>query len=417
LRHYLINYTLFMYKSIKLWFRYNLLRKKLCNQRNIIDYSIIEEGKKYVLVVDDKMPEYNKDSGSRRLTEIMRLIVTNGYGVYLLADVKEYRFSKEYVSYFQNLGAIVYQPAISPKGDLITREKFIEIVAPQLSYAWLHRPNIFEKYYPVLKKHAPSVPVAFDMVDFHYLRIKREAELNYTPSKIEEAEKHLKQELSNCSKADKIIVISENDKAALLEFYPDKRKMEVIGNIHDHISPGNNFYNFKDRSGLLFIGGFAHKPNEDAVLFLHNDIMPLVWKQLPDVIVNIVGSNPSEAVKALNKPQFKIVGYVDDAGPYFVQSRLFVAPLRYGAGIKGKIGQSMEYSLPLVTTPIGAEGFDFSEVENIVIAETAQDFAQKIISLYTDEEKWNAVSAGAVKVIAPFSLKAVEASVLKLLRG
>lgn len=406
-----------MYNAIKLWFKFSKLRKKLKKQGKVIDFTLPENGRSYVLIVDDKVPEYDQDSGSRRLTEIVKLLIANGYGVCLLANVKEYKFRTQYVDYFRSLGAVVYEPAVSPKGKLVTKERFIETVAPQLSHAWLHRPNIFEKYYPIVRSFRPDIPVLFDMVDFHYLRMKREAELTNDPSKIKEAEKHLKQELDNCAKADKIIVISDRDKEALLKFYPDSSKMEVIGNIHDHLPKKADFPGFDKREGLLFIGGFAHKPNEDAVLFLHNEIMPLVWKELPEVKVTIVGSNPSDAVKALNSQRFYITGYVEDAEPYFKEARLFVAPLRYGAGIKGKIGQSMEYSLPLVTTQVGAEGFDFAGLEDAMIADSAEPFAQKIVSLYTDAQKWQQVSEASDKVIAPFSLEAVERSILKLLRN
>lgn len=405
-----------MYNKIKLYFRFRKLEAKLKKAGKITDLSKSNDGfRKHVLIIDDKIPEYDKDSGSRRLTEIIKLLLKNGYGVYLLPNVKEYKYKADYAEYFRQLGVVVYEPAVTPQGKLITREGFIEQVAQKSDFAWLHRPNIFEKYYPVVKRFSPEIPVIFDMVDFHYLRMMREADLKNDPALVKDAEKNLKVELENCRKADKVIVISDKDKEALASHYPDTSKMEIIGNIHNHLPKTSEFKSFNDRRGLLFIGGFAHKPNEDAVLWLHNEIMPLVWKKNPDIRVAIVGSNPTDAVVAQQSERFSIVGYVEDVAPYFNDARIFVAPLRYGAGIKGKIGQSLEFSLPLVTTPVGAEGFDFGSYSNIIISDTADDLAEKIIGLYNNEQLWNEVSDASADVIEPFSLQTVERSILKAL--
>lgn len=406
-----------MYNTVKIFFKHRLLQQKLAKQNLIIDFSLKERDKKHVLIVDDKVPEFDKDSGSRRLTEIIKILIKNGYKVSLLANVKEYKFNTAYVGYFRDLGVNVYQPAISPNGKLVTKKMFLQTIVNDLSYVWLHRPGIFTKYHTLIKAINPNVPVVFDMVDFHYLRMKREAELTNDPAKFKIAREHLNEELNNCILADKVIVISEMDKEALLEFYDKKDKMVVIGNIHDHISKDVDFKTFKERKDLLFIGGFAHAPNEDAVLFLHDSVMPLVWEKHPDIKVNIVGSNPTHAVLNLNSEKFKIVGYVEDASVYFNSSRLFVALLRYGAGIKGKIGQSLEYSLPLVTTAVGAEGFDFYDFSDEMVAETPAALADRIVYLYENELLWNAISDAAAGFIAPYSLNTVEKQVLYMLHS
>lgn len=406
-----------MYNRIKLYIKFRQLESRLLKQGKTADYHIKDATKKQVLIIDDKIPEYDKDSGSRRLTKIIKLLLRNGYGVSLLANMKEYKYLTEYVAYFREMGVNVYEPAVDDKGDLITKEKFIQTIAKDLSYAWLHRPGIFTKYYPLIKKYNSALPVIFDMVDFHYLRMKREAELSNDPLKDKIADKHLKEELKNSRLADNIIVISESDKQELLKFYSDSSKMTVIGNLHQHKGKTDGFKPFADRDGLLFIGGFAHKPNEDAVLFLYNEIMPLVWQKRPDIKVNIVGSNPPESVLALSSDKFTVTGYVKDISEYFYNARLFVAPLRYGAGIKGKIGQSLEYSLPLVTTAVGAEGFDFSKFTEAMTAETAADTAEKIIKLYEDEALWKDISAFTEAIIEPYSERTVEKGILDVIKA
>ncbi|RYJ37028.1 Glycosyl transferase group 1 [Flavobacterium anhuiense] len=390
------------------------MAKKLKKQKKVIDFANNLEYNKNVIIIDTKIPEYNKDSGSRRLTEIIKLLLKNNIGVFLLGDFKEYRFTSDYVEYFRNLGVVVYEPAVDKNGNLITKSEFIKQVLPFTDSVWLHRPEIFAKYYSIIKKNKPAAKVFFDMVDFHYLRFKREFELTGDLDAIKKADKFLKIELENCKNADKIIVISDTEKDALKEFYDEDSKVISIGNIHQYFE-NEDPISFENRKDLLFIGGFDHKPNVDAVNYLAEEIMPLVWKVNPEISISIIGSNPPESILKLNSENFKIVGYVEDVSPYFLNSRIFAAPLRYGAGIKGKIGQSLEFGLPLVTTSIGAEGFDFGENKNVLVGNSSQEIVNNIILLYTNKEMWEKVSADSQKIIEPFSINSIEKKILSLI--
>ncbi|MEP7094380.1 MAG: glycosyltransferase family 4 protein, partial [Flavobacterium sp.] len=228
------------------------------------------------------------------------------------------------------------------------------------------------------------------------------------------ADKYLKLELDNCKKADKIIVISDLDKDALKEHYVDDSKIISIGNVHQYLK-NDTPVNFENRKNLLFIGGFDHKPNVDCVNYLHEEIMPLVWKTHTETAIVIIGSNPPDSILKLNSEKFKILGYVNDVSSYFLNARIFVAPLRYGAGIKGKIGQSLEYGLPLVTTNIGAEGFDFGQNKSYTIGNTSKEIVDNIIAIYENETLWKKLSADAEKVIEPFSVSTIESKILNLL--
>lgn len=402
-----------MYKSVKLYFRLKMLAQKLKKAKKQINFINDLQYKNYVLIVDTKIPEYDKDSGSRRLTEIIKLLIGNQIGVFLLSDFKEYRYKLEYVSFFKELGVIVYEPSIDNYGDLITKNDFLKMILPKVSYAWLHRPEIFKKYYPIIKEHKPSIKMFFDMVDFHYLRFKRESELSGNAEIMKKAKKMLNLELDNCHKADKIIVISEIEKQNLKEYYDNAEKTIAIGNIHQYIE-NVEFKNFKERKNLLFIGGLDHKPNVDAVQYLYEEIMPLLWKTKPDISIDIIGSNVPEVIEKLNSERFKILGYIEDIAPYFLNSKVFVAPLRYGAGIKGKIGQSLEYGLPLVTTDIGAEGFDFGKNAALLIGNNTQEIVNNIISIYENEILWKQISDDSQKVIEPFSTLTIESKILSL---
>ncbi|WP_316634131.1 glycosyltransferase family 4 protein [uncultured Flavobacterium sp.] len=404
-----------MFKSIKLYFRLKSLASKLRKQKKELDFTNNLKYNTNVIIIDVKLPEYDKDSGSRRLTEIIKLLAKNNIGVFLLADFKEYRFTTDYVEYFKDLGVVVYEPGVDKHGKLITKNEFIKQVLPFTDFVWLHRPEIFAKYYPIVKKNKPTVKVFFDMVDFHYLRFKRESELAKDLSIMKKADKFLKLELENCKKADKVIVISDVEKETLKEFYDEDSKVVSIGNIHQYIE-NENPVSFEKRKDLLFIGGFDHKPNVDAVNYLADEIMTLLWKSNPEISISIIGSNPPESIIKLNSDKFRIVGYVEEVSSYFLNSRIFVAPLRYGAGIKGKIGQSLEFGLPLVTTNIGAEGFNFQENSNIIVGNSTEEIVKNILLLYQNEEVWSKVSADSKKVIEPFSTYETEQKVLSLIK-
>jgi glycosyltransferase involved in cell wall biosynthesis len=407
-----------MYKKIKVYFKNKILRNKLLKQNKIINYCEFLNDKNKVakvLIIDDKLPEFDKDSGSRRLNLIIELFLNNEVNVFLLADFKEYKFNNEYLEYYKKLGVIVYEPSLNMDNKLITKEVFLSTILKNIDLVWLHRPLIFNKYFDFVKINNDKVKIVFDMVDFHYIRMKREAEIKNNTKLLIEAKRFLDIEVNNCKKADKIIVISESDRQNLLPFYQEESKMVVIGNIHDIIENNPNFLDFNNRKDLLFVGSFEHLPNIDALIYLKNEIMPLVWEKDPEIKVVVIGSKPTLEVLNLNSTNFNVLGYVADLSPYFNSSRLFIAPLRYGAGIKGKIGQSMEFKLPLLTTDIGAEGFDFGDLKEYIVASDTNDFAQKISSIYYNENLWNKISNNSEKILKPFSSELLEKNIISLI--
>ncbi|CRI64453.1 hypothetical protein THIOKS11940047 [Thiocapsa sp. KS1] len=166
----------------------------------------------------------------------------------------------------------------------------------------------------------------------------------------------------------------------------------------------------------FFIGGFNHVPNVDAVIYFVRDILPLVHAQRPEIRFNIVGSDMPDAIRALASDLVNPVGYVPDVTPWFEQSRVFVSPLRHGAGMKGKIGQSLSYGLPVVTTRIGAEGIGLTAEVDALIADDPLVFAQSVVRLYTDDALWHRMSAaGQALIERRYSKAAVAPMLLPLL--
>jgi len=165
----------------------------------------------------------------------------------------------------------------------------------------------------------------------------------------------------------------------------------MLSNIHEILAGGKRF---AERDGLLFIGGFQHPPNTDAVLWYAREILPRIRDRLPGVKTTIVGSNVPAPIKALAADDFVVAGYVPDVAPYFCGARLSISPLRYGAGVKGKVNLAMSYGLPVVATQVSVEGMHLTPGEDVLVAETAAEFADAVVRLYGDNMLWEALAAG-----------------------
>lgn len=218
-------------------------------------------------------------------------------------------------------------------------------------------------------------------------------------------------EVKAAQAADLTIVVTDVEKRMLEEL--NVNNVRVVPNIHqiyDRPVP-----KFSDRANILFIGGFYHQPNIDAVIWLCQEIMPFIWAKQPEIHLMLLGSNPSPKVKALRSDRISVPGYIKDVEPYFLNHRVFVAPLRYGAGMKGKIGHSLSYGLPTVTTSIGAEGMGLSSGFDAMIADRAETFAECVLQLYTDETLWSHISHNAIEAVKQYSPEAVKATLARLL--
>ena len=144
---------------------------------------------------------------------------------------------------------------------------------------------------------------------------------------------------------------------------------------------------FAQKNGILFVGGFGHPPNEDAVLWFAKEVYPLITKK-QDIPFYIVGSNATDAVKRLNSKNIIVKGFVteEELKELYDTCKLVVVPLRYGAGVKGKVVEALYYGTPMVTTTVGIEGIKGAE-EFMEVADEPEEFAQKVLTLYNDNDR------------------------------
>jgi len=295
-------------------------------------------------------------------------------------------------------------------------DDFLVEAGGALDWAFLSFPHVAENLMPLVRSRCPTTRIVFDMVDLHCLRLAREAALRNDLDLLATADRQRNREIACATAADVTLAVTVEEKTALLELAPEA-VVEVLPNVFEVpclMPPGP-----EERDGLLFVGGFWHEPNGDAVLWFIERIWPILLRELPDLQFCIAGSNPTDEVLALNeRPGVEVVGYVPDLTPLFNRHRVFVAPLRYGAGMKGKVGQSLSHGLPVVSTTIGAEGMGLQDGAQVLVADEEDAFAVQVLRLLRDDELWSRLSAGGrAHIERTFSVDVVRQQLERVLGG
>jgi glycosyltransferase involved in cell wall biosynthesis len=255
-----------------------------------------------------------------------------------------------------------------------------------------------------IKRYCPNAKVIFNTVDIQHLRQEREAALTGSAEMARQAKRLREIEFELMRQSDMTIVISEVE-AALLHSQDPKLRLTVMPFMRE--IPGCR-HSFSERKDIVFIGGFDHTPNVDAVGYFVNEIWPLVRASLPDVQFLIIGSKMTDKIKALESHEgIVVVGYVENLAEYFDYCKLTVVPLRFGAGIKGKIGTSASFGVPAVATSIAVEGMGFVHDEHILVADDPATFAELVVKLYQDEPLWLRLSQSSLaRINEQYSLAA-----------
>ena len=358
-----------------------------------------------VLVVDACMLTPDRDSGSMRMQAILELVGELGGKATFVADNLEHR--EPYVGALQQRGVeVLYRPYVSSIASLLAkRGREFDVVV-------LSRHYVAAKHLDTVRRFAPRARVVFDTVDLHFLRAERQATLIAGAPAASDRERE--QELDLVRGADVTLVVSPVERELLGELVPSAR-VDVLSNIHEPM-PGGRPY--RERAGIVFIGGFRHPPNADAVLWYAREVLPLVRARLPGVVTTVIGAEPPASVRALACSELVVAGHVEDVDPIFAASRVSIAPLRYGAGVKGKVNLAMSYGVPVVATSAAVEGMHLVAGTDVLVADHPQAFADAVVLAYSDESTWTGLSrAGVDNVRRHFSrenAKRALASVLGL---
>jgi GT2 family glycosyltransferase len=341
-----------------------------------------------VLVVDATTPTPDKDSGSIDARNLMCIFLGMGFHVVFLPEscCHEGHYTEE----LQRIGIeCLYGPWVPSVQEGIRR------YAPGADLVVLTRVGVAAPLVPLVRECAPQAKICFDTVDLHFLRESREAELDGSAVLAGMARKTRELELEVIARADLTLLRSAHEVDVLREALPGARllQMPIMRDV-----PGPAPTPWGQRKDIVFIGGYAHPPNVDAVKHFVAEVMPLLRERgFPGRFV-IAGSDPPSEVLALAAGDVEVRGFVEDLGALFGGCRLTVAPLRYGAGMKGKVISSLTHGVPCVASPIAVEGSVLTHGEHLLVAETGEEMAQAIMTLYADEALWQRLSQAGVQV-------------------
>jgi GT2 family glycosyltransferase/glycosyltransferase involved in cell wall biosynthesis/SAM-dependent methyltransferase len=351
-----------------------------------------------VLVADHQVPTHDRDSGSMRMHQLLLQLIE----------------LRQRVVFFPSNGAVL-QPytgelrrhGITVIADAAGQATFLREAGAALTLAVLSRPQVAWKLLEELRMLAPRCLVGFDTVDLHFLRLQRQAQLAASAGDEDGAARlagkmsaSRELELGLVRAVDVTLVVSEHEQRLLRDLVPEA-DVRVLSNVHH---PASEVPGPQGRTGLLFVGSFDHLPNRDAVGWMVRDVLPLVHRRHPATVLHVVGSNPSPDVQELAAETVEVHGWLPDLTPLHQRCRLSVAPLRFGAGVKGKVGESMAAGLPTVCTPVAAEGMGLADGQHVLVAADATEFADHVVTLLEDDALWRTMSeAGANAVAQRFS--------------
>jgi GT2 family glycosyltransferase/glycosyltransferase involved in cell wall biosynthesis/SAM-dependent methyltransferase len=343
-----------------------------------------------ILMIDDKVPEYDRHAGALTIFQYVRLIRNLGFRVvYAPADMVP---RQPYTTTLQRMGVeVLYAP--------VRLEEWLRANGRQLTAIWTARPYVTAPMLPMLRRHSKA-RILYYPHDLHYLREQRRYELEGDPAALEESNRVKKLELAIFRGVDCVMTPSAEE-ARIIARQAPRAQVRVVP---PYLYPPESAHHlaaaeFTQRTDIMFVGGFNHPPNTDAALLLVREVMPLVWREMPEAHVTIVGDNPTPEIQALGGPRVEVTGYVPRLEPYFDRARISASPLRYGAGVKGKIVSSLQAGIPVVTTAIGNEGIALRDGEEVLLGETPEALAAAILRLMRDDELCARLSSAGAAVI------------------
>lgn len=341
--------------------------------------------KRRILVVDHYVPHYDKDAGGKCTYMYLLLFVRMGFKVTFIGD-NFYKHEPYTTDLNQHGIEVLY-------GNYYYNnwEQWLKDNLHYFDYVYLQRPHISIKYIDLVKRYGHA-KVFYFAHDLHHVREYREYLLTHDEEKLKSSEHWKKIEYELFEKADVGHVVGSYEQEIMQKAFPGKPIRNIPLYIYEEM-PTNINKNFEERHDLLYVGGFGHPPNIDAVLWFGREVFPKILKEHPDMRWHVVGGKVPENVQELASEHIIIEGFLPDEKLHdlYRRCRMAVVPLRVGAGVKGKVVEAAYFQIPLVTTAIGAEGLD-SGMGNMAVEDDAEKMAELISSLYRNFERLKSMS-------------------------
>jgi len=375
-------------------------------REKIVPNSASHSPRVQVLIVDFCMPQPDRDSGSVRMESILRLWRRLECSVAFLPLNMDHSGSTASWLEREGIEMLNWPAALGMAQILASRGKEFDVI-------FISRYKMALPYITLIRHFAPQALFVFDTVDLHYLREQREAEINGDPEALRQAAMTRRHELGVIREADVTLVVSDFERSLLSHEAPQAQVL-ILSNILDIRGRQSGFGKRRD---IFFVGGFNHAPNVDAVKWYVAEVWPHVRRRLPDACTYIVGSDMPDTVGTLAGNGIVAIGYAPDLSPYLDGCRVSVAPLRFGAGVKGKISTAHGSGVPVVATTLADEGMHLKDGRDVLLADSGRDFAAAIVRLHEDENLWNTLSEGGLEnVTRHFSTGAAQILLEQLLQ-
>ena len=355
---------------------------------------------KTILFVDDRVPEWDRHAGALTNRQYIRLWRALGYHV-VLAPATERAPLQPYTAQLQQEGVEVLHGPGALEGWLARHGREADLI-------WTARPDVTGPLLAALRSNSDA-PILYYPHDVHHVRERQRWELDRDPRALSESERLERVESRIFGAVDCVLCISEAEAAAVRAGVPSAPVQMVPAYIYPSPGPAPDAAAFAMRDAILFVGGYAHLPNVDAARFLAVEIMPLVWREEPSVKLVLAGSSPPPEVRRLAAALVEVPGFVADLAPYHERARMSVSPLRYGAGVKGKVVAALWEGLPVVSTPVGVDGLGLRDGVDCMVADTAPALAACIVELWRNPARCAELAQAGKAVIATRFTTAVAA--------
>jgi len=359
--------------------------------------------RKTVLIVDHYVPQPDRDAGSRSLICFIRVFLEMGLNVKFWPQNLWY--DEAYVKPLQQMGVeVFYGPQFLDGFD-----EWIKNTDQTIDFAFLNRPYVSEPFIAPLRKYAPAAKLLYYGHDLHFERTLKQVEVSGDQKLLRQAETERQLELKVWKAVDRVYYPSSTETDTVNKMAPDVTARTLPPYFFEPRPDTESAATLHERSQIVFVAGFGHPPNVDAAKWLVNDIMPRIKAELPHIHLALVGSNPTDEVKALAGSNVVVTGYVTDErlAELYEFARVAVVPLRFGAGVKNKVVEALNFGTPLVTTPVGVQGL--AGLDDILpVTDDPAAFAANVIELVRNDESWCRVAAaGRAYVAANFSSAAI----------
>ena len=376
--------------GIRMWIRRAWVRRPKAEPADPASEQASQRPRGRALVIDDHWPQPDRDSGSIDIVNLVHALGELGFDV-ILAAARQHDGPWPGRDALMRGGLRCLLPS-----DATSVDEFLVRQGHSLDLYVLCRVYCGGRFLEAVRRHALAARVIFNTIDLAFLREERRAETT-DDAALRAAVRDVRareEEIIRGSEA--TLVVSRAEFDLLAKEIPEALVAEMP--LARALTPPSA--SFAQRAGIGFIGGFAHAPNVDGMRYFLAEIWPLVLRDLPDLELTIVGADFPDEMLASTPGRVRSLGHMPDVIPWFEGLRLTIAPLRFGAGAKGKVASSLAAGVPCIATSVAAEGMSLSEAAGVLVENDPAAFAVRLRDAYTDEALWNRLSTGGLAYAA-----------------